>query len=116
MASRASSASSAAIESERVDGVTEVHQDLAAVRDHLEARLERLQEAFASLTVGVVEGYFVKAWMDADSGEWVAECPTVKTVAQAESRELAMEAIGQLTREMLQALADMGAEIPPKDL
>ncbi len=88
----------------------------AAAYGDLEARIERLQEAFCSLAIGVVDGYFVKVWTDPDSGEWVAECPTVKVVAQGETREEALEAVAELTRAMLDSLAEMGANVPPTDL
>jgi predicted RNase H-like HicB family nuclease len=84
--------------------------------EELEARLERLQEAFASLGIGVVDGYFVKVWTDPDSGEWVAECPTVKVVAQGETREEALEAVAELTRAMLESLAEVGADVPTRDV
>ncbi|MBM3500626.1 MAG: hypothetical protein FJX74_18370 [Armatimonadetes bacterium] len=96
--------------------VLEATVDDTTAPPDLEARIEGLQEAFASLRVGVVDGYFTKRWRDAQTGEWVAECPSVQAVAQAPTESEVVEAIGELTREMLLALAEMGAEIPPKDV
>ena len=116
MGKRAASGASTAVESYRLGAADEASPEVAATQAELAARLERLQEAFASLQIGVVDGYFVKLWTDPDSGEWVAECPTVKTVAQADTREGALEAVTQLTREMLRALSNMGVAIPARDL
>ncbi|MBM3474709.1 MAG: hypothetical protein FJX75_15705 [Armatimonadetes bacterium] len=116
MGKRAASGASAAVEPYPPSAVDELGPEVAVASAELASRLERLQETFASLQIGVVDGYFVKLWTDPDSGEWVAECPTVKTVAQADTREGVLEAITQLTREMLAALADMGVAIPARDL
>jgi len=85
-------------------------------QEAVEAALEAVYTTLASLHIVVVDGYFVKVWQDWDSGEWVADCPTVKAVAQEESFEEAVVGTREAIRGMLATLSDGGHPIPPRDL
>jgi len=90
--------------------------NVGRLQDTVEAALEELHATLASLRIVVVDGYFVKVWQDWDSGEWVADCPTVKAVAQEGSCDEAVAGIREAIRGMLATLSDSGYSVPPKDL
>ena len=96
--------------------VRALEQQVATLQDWVDEAMELLEETLANLEMAVVDGYFVKIWPDAESGEWVAHCPTVRVVAQAEDRDSVVEAIASNMSEMLNVLEEMDAERPGKDL
>lgn len=56
----------------------------------LEEKVQRLQETINSLEFLVVDGYIGKVWQDAESDAWRGVCPTVRCVAQEDTREEAI--------------------------
>jgi hypothetical protein len=89
----------------------------------LEARVEALEEQldrlhstvhrmFADLEVRVVDGYLVKAWPDAETGEWVAECPKVGAAVQEPSRDEAFGALAVMIAEVLLVKQQSGDPLP----
>jgi len=81
----------------------------------LEEQLEEFETAFFSLGVALVHGYFVKVWED-PSGEWIAHCPTVRCVAQEDTREAVLQAIADDIEDVVQALDDLGRTVPREDV
>jgi len=82
----------------------------------LEEKVQRLQETINSLEFLVVDGYIGKVWQDAESDAWRGVCPTVRCVAQEDTREEAIAAMQELVPAMLEALGQLGMELPPKDI
>ena len=93
---------------------------LGARLEALEEELDRLHSSlhrmFADLEIRAIDGYFVKVWPCTETGEWVAECPTVGVAVQEKSRDEALRAVAVMIEEMLQAKQEFGDPIPPKDV
>jgi len=94
----------------------QLRDDLAELRADLDAQGEDLQRTLAELEIAIVDGYLVKVWPDLRSGVWVAHCPTIRCVVQEATRDEAVAAIGESIAEMLDVLAEMGTELPPRDV
>jgi len=90
--------------------------DLRQLRMSVESAVDELHGTLATLQMSVVDGYFVKVWQDWESGEWVADCPTVRTVAQEATREEVLAVIRTSIRGMLSTLRSAGHRTPPKDV
>jgi predicted RNase H-like HicB family nuclease len=90
--------------------------DVRRLQTSVDAAVDELHGTLATLQISVVDGYFVKVWQDWESGEWVADCPTVRTIAQEETREEAIAAIGVSIQGMLSTLRDGGHPAPAKDV
>jgi predicted RNase H-like HicB family nuclease len=90
--------------------------DVRLLRDAVEAAVEELHGTLATLQLVVVDGYFVKVWQDWESGEWVADCPTVRTVAQENTRDEVVEGIRVAITGMLDTLRTGGFPVPARDL
>jgi len=98
------------------DAVAELTRRVEALGAGLEDLEERFHETLASLTIAVVDGYFVKAWPDLETGQWVAECAAVGACVQEATRDGALKAIRAMVPEVLAALKDWGEALPPKDV
>ncbi|MBM3474086.1 MAG: hypothetical protein FJX75_12525 [Armatimonadetes bacterium] len=107
-------------------GAVALEVEAPSARD-LEARMEALEEQLdqlhnnmhrmlADLEIRIVDGYIVKAWLDVETGEWVAECPKVGAAVQEPSRDEALDAIGTMIAEMLQVKHEFGDPVPPRDV
>ena len=90
--------------------------DLRQLHDAVEAAVDELHGTLATLQMAVVDGYFVKVWQDWESGEWVADCPTVRTVAQESTRDEVVEVIRTAIIGMLDTLRAGGHPVPSKDV
>jgi len=94
----------------------QLRDDLAELRADLNSQAESLQRTLAELEIAIIDGYVVKVWPDLKSGVWIAHCPTVRCVVQEDTRDEAVAAMRESIAEMLDVLAEMEAELPPKDL
>ena len=94
----------------------QLRDELAGLRADLGAQAEDLQRTLADLEIAIVDGYLVKLWPDLKSGVWIAHCPTVRCVVQEPTRDEAVAAIAESITEMLDVLAEMGADLPSRDV
>jgi predicted RNase H-like HicB family nuclease len=101
---------------ERVTPAADDNLDLRQLQLSVQAAVDELRDTLATLQISVVDGYFVKTWQDWESGEWVADCPTVRTVAQEASREEAIAGIRRAIQGMLETLSEAGHPAPAKDV
>lgn len=96
--------------------VAAVWAELARVRAEIEVQAQQFHETLANLEIVVLDGYLVKVWPDPKLGVWIAHCPTVRCVVQEATRDEVVAAAVESIREMLGVLAEMGADLPPKDV
>ncbi|MFQ6133823.1 MAG: type II toxin-antitoxin system HicB family antitoxin [Armatimonadota bacterium] len=97
-------------------GVAATDEDLQARVERLEEHVERLNEALASQSFIVVDGYVVHVYEGPEDGGFVAACPTLHCVAGGDTQEEAVEVARGQVGEMLEFLEEEGVPIPPKDI
>ena len=97
---------------EAVPPLGELKSEVEELREEIEA----LSDSFAGLQIAVTNGYLVKLWPDAETGGWIADCPTVRCACQGATRDEARDNMAVSIDEMLAALSDLGEEPPPRDV